>query len=66
MVDISTLIRQIEAYCTRHGIAETTFGLRAVNDGKLVKRLRDGKTIQLDTLNKVSEFLKRKPARVAA
>lgn len=66
MIEISALIRQIETYCDRHGIAETTFGKRAVNDGKLVQRLRDGKTIQIGTLNKVAEFLKRKPARVAA
>ncbi len=66
MIEISALIKQIEAYCARHGIAETTFGKRAVNDGKLVQRLRDGKSIQIDTLNKVVDFLKRKPARVAA
>jgi hypothetical protein len=66
MVEISALIKQIESYCARHGIEETTFGLRAVNDGKFVARLRSGKTIQLKTYQKVSTFLKRKPVRVAA
>ena len=66
MIEITSLIRQIEAYCERHEIAETTFGKRAVNDGKLVQRLRAGKSIQIGTLNKVAEYLKRKPVRVAA
>lgn len=66
MIEIETLLKQIEAYCVRHGIEETTFGLRAVNDGKFVQRLRDGSSIQLKTYKKVAEFLKRKSARVAA
>ena len=66
MFEITALLKQIESYCARHGIEETTFGLRAVNDGKFVARLRDGKTIQLKTYQKVGEFLKRKPTRVAA
>ncbi len=65
MIEISALIKQIEAYCARHGIEETTFGLRAVNDGKLVTRLRGGRTINLKTYEKVAGFLKRKPARAA-
>ena len=66
MIEIETLLKQIEAYCARHGIKETTFGLRAVNDGKFVQRLRDGSSIQIETYKKVSDFLKRKPSRVAA
>ena len=66
MIEIAALIKQIEAYCARHGIEETTFGLRAVNDGKFVARLRDGSSIQIKTYKKVSDFLKRKPARIAA
>lgn len=66
MTEIIALLHQIENYCARHGIEETTFGLRAVNDGKFVNRLRSGKTIQLSTYEKVTAFLKRKPVRVAA
>lgn len=44
-----TLISEIERYCAKHNIAETTFGRRAVNDGKLVSRLRAGKTITMAT-----------------
>ena len=66
MMEISTLLKKIDVYCQRYGIEETTFGFRAVNDGKFVSRLRNGKTIQLKTLNKVLSFLKTKPAREAA
>ena len=38
-------------------MAESTFGRRAVNDGKFVSRLRDGARITPETLERVSEFL---------
>ncbi|HZT47082.1 MAG TPA: hypothetical protein VFA64_03845, partial [Hyphomicrobiaceae bacterium] len=38
-------------------MAESTFGRRAVNDGKFVARLRDGARITPETLEKVSAFL---------
>ena len=44
------LLAQISAYCRQAGMAESTFGRRAVNDGKLVHRLREGKRITTDTL----------------
>ena len=36
-----TLLREITEYCRRARMAESTFGRLAVNDGKLVNRLRD-------------------------
>ena len=39
----SSLLDSISAFCRGSGIAESTFGRRAVNDGKFVARLRDGK-----------------------
>ena len=38
-------------------MAESTFGRRAVNDGKFVARLRDGARITPETLERVSAFL---------
>lgn len=38
-----TLLKEIEAYLHRTGIAETTFGRRAVNDPRLVGDLRRGR-----------------------
>ena len=34
------LLAQILDFCRQNGLAESTFGRRAVNDGKLANRLR--------------------------
>lgn len=57
MTQVLELIGRIERHCAAHGIAESTFGLRAVNDGKFVARLRAGGTITLPTLDRVEQFL---------
>src|SRR5262249_54550107 len=36
------LLQEISDYCRHTGLAESTFGRRAVNDGKLANRLRNG------------------------
>ena len=51
------LLSQISDYCRRAGMAESTFGRRAVNDGKLVHRLREGKRITIDTLNRIEAYI---------
>jgi hypothetical protein len=53
----SLVIDEILQYCRRHGISEATFGRLAVNDGKLVPRLREGKSITLSTLERVRAFI---------
>jgi hypothetical protein len=55
----SSLLDSISAFCRVNGIAESTFGRRAVNDGKFVARLRDGARITPETLERVSSFLER-------
>ena len=57
------LLLDIEAYCRRCAIAESTFGRRAVNDGKFVARLRGGKGMTMATLERVQNFLGAEPAR---
>ena len=40
------LLREITLFCERHGIAESTLGRLAVNDGKFVQRaMSSGKNI---------------------
>jgi hypothetical protein len=56
--DEPDLLAAISAYCRQAGMAESTFGRRAVNDGKLVSRLRDGARITPETLARVTDFLK--------
>ena len=51
------LIDEIEIFCRHKGIAESTFGVRAVNDGKFVGRLRNGGRITTDTIDKVHAFM---------
>ncbi len=38
-------------------MAVSTFGRKAVNDGKLISRLRDGKPISIDTYNRINAFI---------
>ena len=48
MDDNQALINEIEQFCRHAGIAESTFGRQAVNDGKFVGRLRDGRGVTTD------------------
>ncbi len=67
MTTEAELIRRIETYCATHKVAASTFGRKAVNDGKLVDRLRAGKSITLDTLRRIEAALAApEPAEKAA
>ena len=57
MQHIDSLIGEIEAFCKRRKISKSTFGLRVVNDGKLVGRLIDGQGITLKTIARIQEYL---------
>ncbi len=51
------LIAEIEAYCRRGGLAESTFGRQAVNEGKFVGRLRKGGGVTTKTMARVRDFM---------
>jgi hypothetical protein len=53
------LLLEIDAFMTRRGIADSTFGILAVGDGHLVKRMRDGKQIRRSTVLRVRKFIQR-------
>jgi hypothetical protein len=53
----ATLLDSIVQFCRRTSMAESTFGRRAVNDGKFVGRLRDGARITPETLERVTGFI---------
>ncbi|HUQ50648.1 MAG TPA: hypothetical protein VM692_00415 [Gammaproteobacteria bacterium] len=57
-----SLLAEIEAFCRRSGIAESTFGRQSVNDGKLCVRLRNGKDVTLETAAKIRGFIEKQPA----
>ena len=51
------LLSQISEFCRQADMAESTFGRQAVNDGKLVHRLREGKRITIDTLERIQAYI---------
>ena len=51
------IIELIETFCSHHGMAESTFGFRAINDGKFVRRLRNGGRVTTATLAKVRAYI---------
>jgi len=61
------ILREITDFCRQRGLAESTFGRRAVNDGKLASRLRNGGRITTETLDRIRGFMSREasapPAR---
>ncbi|MDB5534494.1 MAG: hypothetical protein JWO28_2809, partial [Hyphomicrobiales bacterium] len=61
------ILQEIGEFCRQRGLAESTFGRRAVNDGKLASRLRNGGRITTDTLERIRTFMARQadaaPAR---
>ena len=55
------LLQEISDYCRQTGLAKSTFGRRAVNDGKLAARLRNGGRITTDTLDRIHGFMAAHP-----
>lgn len=59
---LSDLIDEIDAHLAwraaqNHALAETTFGLRAVDDGKLMSRLRAGRQITVDKMQRIRSWI---------
>jgi hypothetical protein len=59
------LLAEISNYCRTAGIAESTFGRLAVNDGKLVSRLRFGGRVTAETIERVRSFISGREAEGA-
>ena len=51
------LIAAVIEFCKEHKMAESTFGRKAVNDGKFVSRLRTGARVTPETFEKVKKFI---------
>ena len=60
------ILQEISEFCRQRGLAESTFGRRAVNDGKLANRLRNGGRITTDTLDRIRAFMARSADAVPA
>lgn len=51
------LLHRIELFLARHAMRETEFGRLAINDPRLVRDLRNGRTLRAKTLARVLHFL---------
>lgn len=51
------MLGEIAGFCQRIGMAESTFGRRVVNDGKLVTRLRFGGRVTAHTAERVRTYI---------
>ena len=51
------LLTAVIEFCIEHKMAESTFGRKAVNDGKFVSRLRTGARVTPETFEKVKKFI---------
>lgn len=60
-----TLLAQVREACARLGIAQTTFGRLAVNDGKLVNRLEQGGKVRWETIERVHKFIEERSGQSA-
>ncbi|MGB7543573.1 MAG: hypothetical protein WBM28_16355 [Burkholderiales bacterium] len=60
-MEAEQLLSEISDYCRKVGMAESTFGRRAVNDGKFVNRLRIGGRITTETVERVRSFMQQHP-----
>ena len=59
---LDDLIRQIDDHLSwraaaGHPLAPTTFGFRAVSDGKLLGRLRDGGQITVEKMQRITTWI---------
>lgn len=52
-----TLLRDIDRFLKRTGMAETTFGRAVMNDGKLVGNIRAGREPRADTIDAIQRYM---------
>jgi hypothetical protein len=58
-VDHAALLAELDAFMVRHGLADSTFGLRATGDGHLVARIRAGRPVRRSTVLRVRRWMAR-------
>ena len=52
-------LREIELFLVSHEMSPTRFGILALNDRELVRRLRRGSDVRLTTMEKIRGFMRR-------
>ena len=59
------LLQELTSFMGRYGVSDSTFGLLAIGDGHLVKRIRNGKQIRRSTVLRIRKFMQRYELDVA-
>ena len=59
------LLQELTSFMVRYGVSYSTFGLLAIGDGHLVKRIRNGKQIRRSTVLRIRKFMQRYELDVA-
>lgn len=57
------LLADIEQFIEHNSMSATAFGLAALNDGHLVRKLRAGGSVTLDTADRIRAFMEGKSVR---
>lgn len=51
------LTKQIDDFVARHGMTDTALGVAAINDGKIVHRIRGGSNVTVRTIERLQDFM---------
>jgi hypothetical protein len=51
------LLSEIEGFSLRAGIKPSTLGRKAINDGKLYERLKNGGSVTLETAERIRKWM---------
>lgn len=67
MSTVAALLKEITEFCREVAISESTFGRRAMNDGKFVDRIRQGGGLTVANLDRIRIYMaaERRKARAA-
>ena len=57
MINDDEFLQRVISFLEENKLAETTFGLKAVNDGNFVKRLKNGGSVTIRMANKIISFM---------
>lgn len=57
MGDMNVLLKEIEEFCAEYRLSSYTFGYKAVKNGRLVERLKNGGRIWPENEKAVREFM---------
>ena len=52
-----TLLADVEAFCTTHGLKDWQFGIQALNDPHFIRDLKNEREPRRKTIRRVREFM---------